>query len=292
MDAQTMFWIIFAIVMVIIGVGSPFYGSWLIRKISGVTGPIEGGLPGSAVVQSITDTGTTVTMPSVGPDAPEYKLGLLVTPAGGGTPYQVETKTFVPRVFIPMMVPGATFAVQIDPKDPRKVSVDFSQEGGQFAAPAFAGAQAVQMGQAGAVNLGSMNFQFDANGRPTGDELSAVVGAVRGGSMPTINSSADQLLATGTHGTAVITSCQPMGKKVRDLKPDAPADRLDDPMWVFTVEVKLPGQSPFPAVFGHRVPVSKVTALEPGARLAVSVDEANKNQDVAIDWNQSPMIGG
>jgi len=28
----------------------------------------------------------------------------------------------------------------------------------------------------------------------------------------------------------------------------------------------------------------------PGAKLAVAVDMANKNQDVAIDWDKSPIV--
>ena len=135
-----------------------------------------------------------------------------------------------------------------------------------------------------------MGFQFDASGRPLAGETSALVGAVQSGSLPTINGGpAERLLATGTHGTAVITSAQPMGKTVRDINPNADPSRLNDPMWLFTVEVTLAGQAPFPAVFGHRVPLAKLMAVAPGAKLAVAVNEANKNQEVAIDWDQSPL---
>jgi len=75
------------------------------------------------------------------------------------------------------------------------------------------------------------------------------------------------------------------------MDPAAEASHLSDPMWLFTVEVSLAGQSPFPAVFGHRVPIDKVATVAPGVKLAVAVDEANKNQDVAIDWDKSPVTG-
>ncbi len=124
-------WIIFAVVMVIFSITAPFlWGPWLIRKLAGVSGPIKNGLPGDAVIQSISDTGMTVTMPSVGPDAPEYKFVLQVTAAGGGAPYQVETKALVPRLFVPMVVPGASIGVLIDPANPQKVALDFSRVGG------------------------------------------------------------------------------------------------------------------------------------------------------------------
>lgn len=45
---------------------------------------------------------------------------------------------------------------------------------------------------------------------------------IRAGTMPTIRGSAAQLLATGTHATAVIISAQPMGKTVRDIRASWP----------------------------------------------------------------------
>jgi hypothetical protein len=132
-------------------------------------------------------------------------------------------------------------------------------------------------------------MNFDASGQPSGSDLAALAGGVRSGSIRQIRGSAAQLLATGTHGTAVITTAMPLGKTVRDVNPAAEASHLNDPMWLFTVEVSLAGQSPFPAVFGHRVPVDKVALVAPGVKLAVAVDEADKNQDVAIDWDKSPI---
>jgi hypothetical protein len=37
------------------------------------------------------------------------------------------------------------------------------------------------------------------------------------------------------------------------------------------------------------VPVDKVALVAPGVKLAVAVDEADKSQDVAIDWDKSPI---
>jgi hypothetical protein len=285
--------IIFIVVVVLLSLAMPFIiGPWLIRKLTGATGPIKGGLPGDAIIESIADTGVTVSMPGVGPDAPEYKFGLQVTPAGGGAPYQVETKALVPRIYIPMAVPGASVGVLIDPTDPQKVSIDFSQMGRGSAAGAGAGAGAgadgVGAGAAGAAP-GGMDFNFDASGQPAAGDVNALIGAVRSGALPTIKGSADQLLATGTHGTAVITTAQPMGKTVRDINPAADPSRLDDPMWLFTVEVSVAGEAPFPAVFGHRVPLAKVVSVAPGVKLAIAVNMSDRNQEVAIDWDKSPI---
>jgi hypothetical protein len=134
-----------------------------------------------------------------------------------------------------------------------------------------------------------LSFQFDANGRPVAGQAESVVSAVASGQMRTIRGKADEVLATGTHGTAEITTAQPLGKTVRDINPNADPSRLNDPMWLFTVQVSLAGQQPFPAVFGHRVPLTKLATVAPGVTLAVAVDMADPHNTVAIDWDRSPI---
>ena len=134
-------------------------------------------------------------------------------------------------------------------------------------------------------------MDFDGSGQPGAGQIAALVGGVRSGSVNAISGSADHLLATGTHGTAEITSAMPLGKTVRDVNPAAAPSRLDDPIWVFTVEVTVAGEKPFPAVFGHRVPVAKIASVTPGVKLAVAVDLSDRQNEVAIDWDRSP-IGG
>jgi len=58
---------------------------------------------------------------------------------------------------------------------------------------------------------------------------------------------------------------------------------------MFTVEVQLAGQAPFPAVFGHRFRSTSSRWWHPEVRLSVAVDEADKNNEVAIDWTKSPL---
>ena len=137
--------------------------------------------------------------------------------------------------------------------------------------------------------LEGLSFQFDASGRPMAGQVEHVVGAVASGQMRTIRGKADELLASGVRGTAVVTTASPLGKTVRDINPNADPSRLNDPMWLFTLEVTLPGQQPFPAVFGHRVPLAKLAYVVPGARFAVAVNPANPNNECAIDWEQSPL---
>jgi hypothetical protein len=249
----------------------------ILQRFAGTSGPIASGVTGTAVIVSIADTGTTISAPAVGPDAPVYKLGLQVS-RDGGAPYPAEAKMVVPRIFVPLMVPGTQVPVVIDHREPARVSIDFERFG-----------QGSEGDEPGAARPGSMDISFDAAGQPDGGDLSAMAGAIGSGSMPVIKGSADLLLRTGTPGTATVTTAQPLGKKVRDVNPAADPSRLDDPVWLFTVEVTLAGQAPFPAVFGHRVPVAKVAQVEPGAWLVVAVDERDRNEEVAIDWDRSPL---
>jgi hypothetical protein len=256
---------------------------FLVRKVTGIEGPIKNGVPSDALIEGISDTGTTITSSTYGPDAPVYQLTLQVTPIGGaGAPFEVVVKTAVPRLYIPMVLPGARIGVLIDPLNPTKVSADFTRMG----AAASSAPAGVTMTPAGP---GGFGMNFDASGQPGAGEVAAVATGVRSGQVTTIKGSADQLLATGAHGTAVVTTAMPLGKTVRDINPAADPSRLNDPVWIFTVEVTLAGQAPFPAVFGHRVPIAKLAAVAPGVKLSVAVNEANKNQEVAIDWDASPI---
>jgi hypothetical protein len=175
--------------------------------------------------------------------------------------------------------------VLVDPTNPMKVSPDFSRIN--------AGASAAQGRRGGGVSLSPARRLQPWTSTPAASRPRAKSRrwrpAFAAAPVNTIKGSADQLLATGTHGTAVITTAMPLGKTVRDINPAADPSRLDDPVWIFTVEVTLAGQAPFPAVFGHRVPLAKLAAWLPGVKLAVAVNEANKNQEVAIDWDKSPI---
>jgi hypothetical protein len=302
---DTTFWFIMLVATVLPIAITVVVLFWFFRKFRGTTGSIKGGLPADATILSIAETGMTVSSPSAGPEAPVYRMMLQVTPPGGGAPYQAEATHAVPRIFAPMILPGANIGVLVDPLSPEHVTPDWSRVGSPFAGASGAGAGfgGASMAMAGAgvtpgpttlmtaggtMSTAKVNVTFDAQGNPTSG-IGEMVGAVQSGTMPIIRGKADQILATGTHGTAIITTAQPLGKKVRDINPAADPSRLDDPMWLFTLEVSLAGQTPFTAMMGHRVPVAKVATLAPGVKLAVAVDPQNPSQDVAIDWERSPI---
>ena len=284
---------------------------WALGQFRKDTAGIKNGIAADAVVESIAETGTTISSPSVGPEAPVYRFGLLVTPPGGGAPYRAQTTHAVPRLYVPMVMPGTRLGVKVDPRNPLRVVPDWNRlnapalDATGDGAEAGAGARTVTMTFDGAPAGGdgplaagaggwvgaAPTLSFDANGVPSAGGVESLVGAVLGGSVPTIRGSAATILATGTHGTAVITTAMPLGKTAGQVNPSIDPSQANDPIWVFTVEVALAGQAPFPAVFGHRVPSGKVGQIAPGVKLSVAVDPQNQYQDVAIDWDKSPLVG-
>lgn len=255
------------VVLVVVILVITFGIIWLVmRSIGGLTGRMKNGLPARAVIQSIAETGTTISAPSVGPEAPVYSIILQVTPPSGPA-YAATTKQAIPRIFVPMILPGAQVAVLIDPADPQHVDIDFQN----FSTTPKA--------------IGDV--LASASGGDSTSSAAELVREVRSGEMPTTVGSAAALLASGTRGTATVQTAMPLGKRVRDLNPAADPATLDDPMWLFTLQVEVPGEAPFPAVFGHRVPAYVAGQVAPGMRLKVAVDMADRNQEVAIDWQGS-----
>ena len=295
-------------------------GYYFVRSQGNQNKILQQGIAGTATVLGLASTNMYIN------EQPVAKLTLSVQ-LPGRAPYTVERREVIPLLALGMIAPGKSLPVAVDPTDPQKVVIDWSgqtenrimtqgpmgigatQAGGMpapntlssmgsmpeaantlSAMPAMGLGMAAGAGPDSVVSpTGGMNFNFDATGQPVAGETAAVVSAVRSGALPTIKGSAAELLASGTRGTAVVTTAQPMGKTVRDINPAAEASKLDDPMWLFTVEVSVPGQAPFPAVFGHRVPVAKVSTVAPGVTLSVAVNMADRNQEVAIDWDNSPV---
>ncbi|HEX7491024.1 MAG TPA: hypothetical protein VF337_04915 [Candidatus Limnocylindrales bacterium] len=289
---------------------------WYMR---GDTATIKDGIQADAIVESLAETGTTISTPSLGPDTPVFDFGLLVSPPGGA-PYRTSTKHAVPRLYVPLVMPGARIGVMIDSKKPLRVVPDWSRPQGSGATPgggAMAGAAGPDRASAPGAGAVTMSFDgaptadgslsaaaapgsipgatptlsFDAAGNPTAGGVESLVGAVRSGAVPTIKGSYETIIATGTRGTAVITTAMPFGKTAGQLNPAVNPARFNFPVWVFTIEVTLAGQGPFPAVFGHFVPPEKLSLLGPDVKLAVAVDPRNQYQDVAIVWDQSPIAG-
>jgi hypothetical protein len=264
----------------------------LFVRITGSSLPILDGVPGTATIAAWKDTG--MYEKGTGDFGSIYDPVLNVMPIGGvGERYTVKIRSTLERVTDPDV--GDQVPVVISRRNPMRVKIDHGRtrpriDKGWHTTPDSDSSDEVAPRFQEPLPPGGFNVAFDADGRPSADDVADLATRVRHGDVKQIHGSASEVLATGVHGTAVVTTAQPLGKTVRDVNPRADLSKIDDPMWLFTLEVKVPGEAPFPSVFGHRVPIAKVASVAPGMRLAVAVDMDDHNS-VAIDWDKSPLAG-
>ncbi len=105
------------------------------------------GVPGSARLLSVTDTGGTMN------EHPICEIQLEVT-VPGHAPYTTVLRQPVPRMQAPLLQPGGTVAVKVDPNDPTTVVMDWEGQGvrtagiaAQMQAAGLASATAAQPSQ-------------------------------------------------------------------------------------------------------------------------------------------------
>ncbi|MEX0826653.1 MAG: hypothetical protein WD184_07905 [Acidimicrobiia bacterium] len=204
------------------------------------------GQRGTATITSVGDTGVTIN------NDPVLIFGLDVDVPG--SPATAEIRQRTPRFVVGAVIPGSTVQVVADPKDPSVVAIDWTQ------AP-----------QPGAGVVGGVGPGMDEISEQMGEPVAGV-------------GSAAELLRKGRRGTAVIRSATDSGD-ISDLGlVDSTDAGRDDRIYVFDLEVKLPGRSPYQARVGHRVPERLYGKVAPGMEIEVAVDRDN-DQEVAIDWS-------
>ncbi len=257
---------------------------WAVR-VTGFSLPIWNGVRSEGIIVAWRDTGMAESSGAGSLGSTIYDLQLQVMPVRGGAPVIAHVRAQLDSFLDPDV--GKRVPIIISPTNPKRVKVDHSR----LDTPLDKSWHTATGSAPGASSTGAkpgLDFAFDANMNPTTASLDNVVGGVTTGTQKIIHNSAAQLLASGTRGTAVISSCQPLGKTVLQMNPHATA-HLDDPAWLFTLKVTVPGNGTWPAVMGHYVPQAKVGMVGPGVRLAVAVNMADKMNEVAIDWDQSPL---
>ena len=259
-------------------------GVWAVR-VTGWSPPIWNGVRSEGIIVAWRDTGMAESSGAGSLGSTIYDLQLQVMPVRGGAPVIAHVRAQLDLMLSPDI--GKRVPIIISSTNPKRVKVDHSR----LDTPLDKSWHSATGSAPGASPTGAqpgLDFAFDSNMNPATASLDNVVGGVTAGTQKIIHNSAAQILASGMRGTATITTCQPLGKTVRQMNPHATA-HLDDPEWLFTVKVTVPGQGTWPAVMGHYVPQAKAGVLGPGVKLAVAVNIADKMNEVAIDWDQSPL---
>ena len=288
--------------------GTPTQGMFNSQVVFPPGDPADSGRVADAMVESVRETETPVGLP-LGASGAFFKFGLLVTPPGGGVPYQAETVSTVPTALLSRVQPGAHFDVLVDPARPQLVVPDWTRllEGLAFAGnPSVASEPITTVSTDGtktfqrSVTVRKVAFTDKANvGAELNDFLARLPAAamsyqippavaLSGGAYTVLSPGPVTLFVTGVRGTATVTSAEPLGR-VRDINPSADPAILDDMLWQFAAEISLPGRQPHNATFSHHVPASRAAMIAPGMRLAVAVDDTNPPAHCAIDWEESPL---
>lgn len=84
---------------------------------------LASGTLGTATITAINDTGTLVNF------NPQVVIDMEIT-VEGQAPYAVQTTESVPQIHIPLIQPGNTIGVRVDPDDPSSVMLDWSRPQG------------------------------------------------------------------------------------------------------------------------------------------------------------------
>jgi len=100
-----------------------------LKKLTGGTDTklLETGIPGRALILSVTPTGTTVQMG--GGMVERACLFTVQVTLDNQAPYEATCKQRVAEVYIPQFQPGASVAaVRVNPNDPSDIALDFANE--------------------------------------------------------------------------------------------------------------------------------------------------------------------
>jgi hypothetical protein len=89
----------------------------MFKNMNQNSGVLKTGISAPAVILNAEDTGTTMN------ESPQVRLTLQVNPAYGA-PFQAVTTTFIGRLQIGLITPGASVTVRYDPSDPTKVAIE------------------------------------------------------------------------------------------------------------------------------------------------------------------------
>jgi hypothetical protein len=98
----------------VLAIGITLFAIRMIRGVMNPHGNMAGSVLAQATILNMWDTGVTLN------DNPQVGLLLEIHPAGA-PPYQVQTKSLVSRLKIPMVQIGNVVPVKYDPSDPSKV---------------------------------------------------------------------------------------------------------------------------------------------------------------------------
>ncbi len=257
--------ILAAVALACIGAAILFTGTARIVLLSivltlGVTGLVFVGvgsrlgrvssLDGRLRATGISGTATITSLGEIGVTAngsPVIEFGLEVD-STAHAPFSTTIRQRAPRPFTGAFLPGAIVAVRVNPTDREHLAIDW---------------ESYSTVQPSSESLATPAVAVSPSGR------------VR---------DAEDLLRTGRHATAVVTSMEYAGDMSELGLVEIGATGDDDRLFVIGLEVKQARLDPYEVRVSHWVPERLLGRVGPRTRVDVVVDR-DDSHSVAIDWN-------
>jgi hypothetical protein len=218
------------------------------------TGTLRNGIPGTAQVISVQDTGVTVNNLNM-----VVKLGLLVS-IGGHAPYQAEVRHVLRgRTAWGSIQPGMTFPVKVDPNDMSTVAIDASPM-----AAALAGFSAAP---------------------PSGGRVIGAPAMAPSGQPQIVTMSAADIIARGVKLDGTLISAASTGMTAGQAVAGLPTEQADDPIVHVVFSYRPPGSGELRQEALVRVPDGKSHLLVPGSTVPIAV-LADAPSTATIDWTR------
>jgi hypothetical protein len=267
---DTILWTAVPIVVItLVGIAVVFV---VMRRVMGANKRlVASGVPGTAVVLSVRDTGTTINNTTA-----VFDVGLEVT-LPGQQPYQARAEAMLGRMSWGALQPGMTVAVKVDPNNAMRVAIDWN-----------VGAGGRQRGrgrmQAGLPGLAAALNQAGRVATPGGSfAIPGVAGAMQASAVR----SAEDIVAQGERAEGTIQAVSHTGATAAQMAPGAnlDADKADDPMIYVAMQVQPRQGAAFASQGIFRVPKRKLAALAIGRKVPVAF-LPGQPETATIDWSR------
>ena len=242
------------VVTMVVAIGAVIRNVGQLKSVGAADPLLTSGTPGSARVLSADWTGAVINL--------EYVCRIrLRVEIPGREPYDVTIEQRVDPLRLAALQPGTTVAVRVEPADPLNVRIDFSQL--------------------------TETPGAESHGPPP--TAAALADAYRESPGSTQSASAADLLASGQRVRGVLKSFADTGSTARSLgKTPSRPEFLDDPLYIFDVDLQFPNLAPVDGQAVQRVPRAQVPNLVIGPELACVVDPGDPSHRFVVDWGDIP----
>lgn len=269
----TIVWTVVPIVLITV-VGLALFFFFMRRVMGGNARLVASGIPGTALVLDVRDTGVTINQVNA---VLEARLQVTIP---GQAPYETTAEVTLGRMSWGALQPGMTVAVKVDPKRPERVAIDWAQggNGGALAAALQRVGGMMQTGGAARMNVGAPGRVATPGGN---FQIPGVAGAMQAN---TVREAAD-VIEQGERAEGTIQAVSHTGATAGQMVPGVEPEKADDPMVFVQMQVRPRKGADFAAQGIYRVPKHKLTALSIGRRVPVAY-LPGQPQSATIDWSR------